>query len=152
MCSAGWRHESPRLRLGVFAIYKWYIVGMAKRLSRARPLVIANWKMYIETPEAARTFVSSLKRRAASFAPAEAWVAAPFTLLPLLKGTKLGGQTVSAHEGPHTGEVSAMMLREAGASFVLVGHSERRALGESNTDIHAQLAAAANAALTPVLC
>jgi len=125
---------------------------MAKRLSRARPLVIANWKMYIETPEAARTFVSSLKRRAASFAPAEAWVAAPFTLLPLLKGTKLGGQTVSAHEGPHTGEVSAMMLREAGASFVLVGHSERRALGESNTDIHAQLAAAANAALTPVLC
>ena len=137
-----------------------YIVGMANRISKARPLVIANWKMYIETPEAARAFVASLKRRAASFAPAEAWVAAPFTLLPLLKGIKLGGQTVSAHEGACTGEVSAMMLREAGASFVLVGHSERRRQviegkeveGESNEDVHAQLAAAANAALTPVLC
>jgi len=133
---------------------------MANRISKARPLVIANWKMYIETPEAARAFVASLKRRAASFAPAEAWVAAPFTLLPLLKGIKLGGQTVSAHEGACTGEVSAMMLREAGASFVLVGHSERRRQviegkeveGESNEDVHAQLAAAANAALTPVLC
>ena len=114
--------------------------------------MIANWKMYIESPEAARSFVASLKRRAASFAGVEAWVAAPFTMLPLLKGIKLGGQTVSAHEGAHTGEVSAMMLREAGASFVLVGHSERRALGESNSDIHAQLAAGANAALTPVLC
>ena len=114
--------------------------------------------MYIESPEAARKFLQGLKRRKGL--GAEAWIAAPFTLLSLLKGIKLGGQTVSAHEGAHTGEVSALMLKEAGASFVLIGHSERRRRviegkeveGESNEDVHAQLAAAANAALTPVLC
>jgi triosephosphate isomerase len=108
--------------------------------------------MYIESPEAAKRFISSLKRRATALAAAEAWIAPPFTLLPLLKGVKIGGQTLSADVGAHTGGISSMMLKEAGASFCLVGHSERRALGESNEDIHAQLAAAANAALAPVLC
>ncbi len=114
-------------------------------------LVIANWKMYIESPEAARKFISSLKRRAASYEGVEVWVAAPFTLLSLLKG-KIGAQTVSANAGAHTGEVSADMLHAAGASFCLVGHSERRAAGDTDDMVHAQLAAAANAGLAPVLC
>jgi len=115
-------------------------------------LVIANWKMYIESPDEAKKFISILKRKAASYEGADAWVAPPFTILPALKGMKLGGQAVSANTGAHTGEVSADMLKEAGASFVLVGHSERRAAGDTNEDAHAQLAAAANAGLAPVLC
>lgn len=115
-------------------------------------LVIANWKMYIESPEEARSFVSSLKRKAASFAGVDTWIAPPFTLLPVLKGIKLGGQALSSNSGAHTGEVSAAMLKEAGASFVLVGHSERRASGDTDASVHAQLAAAAGAGLAPVLC
>lgn len=115
-------------------------------------LVIANWKMYIESPEEAKKFISILKRKAASFAGVDAWIAPPFTMLPALRGIKLGGQAVSAHTGAHTGEVSADMLKEAGAAFVIAGHSERRAAGDTNEDVHAQLAAAAGAGLSVVLC
>lgn len=115
-------------------------------------LVIANWKMYIESPKEAKKFISTLKRKAASFSGVDAWIAPPFTMLPALRGIKLGGQAVSARTGARTGEVSADMLKEAGAAFVLVGHSERRAAGDTNTDVHAQLAAAAGAGLSVVLC
>ncbi len=115
-------------------------------------LVIANWKMYMESPEEAKKFISTLKRKAASYEGVDAWVAPPFTMVPALRGIKLGGQAVSAHAGAHTGEVSADMLKEAGAAFVLVGHSERRAAGDTNADVHAQLAAAAGAGLSTVLC
>ena len=115
-------------------------------------LVIANWKMYIESPDEAKKFISILKRKTASYEGVDAWIAPPFTMLPALKGMKLGGQAVSANSGAHTGEVSADMLKEAGAAFVLVGHSERRAAGDTNEDAHAQLAAAAGAGLSVVLC
>ncbi len=124
-------------------------------------LVIANWKMYIQSPDAAKSFIKSLKRKTATFAGVDAWIAPPFTLLPVLKGVKLGGQAVSAHaNGAHTGEVSAAMLKAAGATFVIVGHSERRAshstgsvqVGDTKENVHAQLAAAGGAGLAPVLC
>ncbi len=120
--------------------------------SKARRLVIANWKMYIQSPDVAKKFISVLKRKVASYAGVEVWIAPPFTLLPVLKGVKLGGQAVSAKQGAHTGEVSAAMLKEAGASFVLVGHFERRSAGDSDADVHAQLAAVAGEGLVPVLC
>ena len=73
-----------------------------------------------------------------------------------LEGTRvgLGAQTVSEHEsGAYTGEVSASMVKEAGCGFVIVGHSERRALyGESSADVAAKYAAAQAAGLTPILC
>ncbi len=116
-------------------------------------LVIANWKMYIHSPDAAKKFISLLKRKSAGLSGVEAWVAPPFTLLPVLKGVKLGGQTLSSYaDGAHTGEISAAMLKAAGATFVIVGHSERRTLGDTNEDVHAQLAAAAGAGVVPVLC
>ena len=66
----------------------------------------------------------------------------------------LGGQTLhSAQKGAYTGEVSGAQLRDAGATTVLVGHSERRALfGESDQDVAARLAAALREDLRPVLC
>ena len=93
-------------------------------------LVIGNWKMYIESPDEGKKMAQALKRKAAKFKGVEVWVAAPFTILPALKGTvKAGVQTVSAWaEGAHTGEVSSAMARGAGASFVIIGHSERRQL------------------------
>jgi triosephosphate isomerase (TIM) len=124
-----------------------YIAVMAKKR-----IVIANWKMYVESPQAAKAFVSSLKRKAVSYKGVEAWIAPPFTILPLLKGIKLGGQTVSSKEGAHTGEVSAAMLKAAGAHFCIVGHSERRSAGDTNESVHAALVRTAEAGLVPVLC
>lgn len=121
-------------------------------------LVIGNWKMYIESPEAAKKYASTLRRKISKFKGVEAWLAPSFTLLPTVVAAtkksvvKVGGQTVSARSGAHTGEVSARMLKQAGAHFVLIGHSERRALGDTNEDVRAQLVAAAKEGLVPVLC
>ncbi len=116
-------------------------------------LVIANWKMYMQSPDAAKKFITVLKRKTAGLGGVEVWVAPPVILLPVLKGVKLGGQTLSAYtEGAHTGEVSAAMLKAAGATFSLIGHSERRAAGETPELIHEQLVRAAEAGLAPVLC
>ncbi|MEM9403939.1 MAG: triose-phosphate isomerase, partial [Pseudomonadota bacterium] len=69
-------------------------------------------------------------------------------------GIALGAQTVSEHNsGAFTGEVSAAMLLDQGCSYVIVGHSERRALyGETSEQVAAKFAAAQAAGLTPVLC
>ncbi len=74
----------------------------------------------------------------------------------LLSGThiKWGGQTLNPHpQGAHTGETSGDMLTDMGCHYVLVGHSERRAIyAESNTDVAARFSAALQAGLEPVLC
>ncbi len=69
-------------------------------------------------------------------------------------GVKLGAQTVSEHEsGAFTGEVSPGMLKDIGCEYVIVGHSERRALyGESSFQVAAKFKAAQAAGLTPILC
>jgi triosephosphate isomerase (TIM) len=121
-------------------------------------LVIANWKMYVDSPEAAKKFSAGLRRALPKLKGVEAWVAPAYTLLPgvavALKGStiKVGGQALSAQSGAHTGEVSGRMLKQVGATFTIVGHSERRAAGTTNADVRAQLVAAAEAGLVPVLC
>lgn len=122
-------------------------------------LVVANWKMYIESPEEAKKFAATLRRKSRLFAGVDVVIAPPFTLLPLvvsaLKGSTIrtGAQTLSHHEyGAHTGSISGDMLKKNGVTHVIVGHSERRAAGESEKEIHAQLSAAAKAGLTSILC
>lgn len=121
-------------------------------------LVIGNWKMYVDSPVAAKKFAQSLRRKSRAFAGVDAALAPSFTLLPVvaaaLKGSsiRVGSQTLSAHDGgAHTGDVSASMVKASGASFSIIGHSERRER-EDNAAIHAQLVAAASAGLAPVLC
>jgi triosephosphate isomerase len=65
----------------------------------------------------------------------------------------LGAQTCSdATEGAFTGEVSAAQIRDSGAEYVIIGHSERRQRGESDTAIRGQLTQAARAGLSPIFC
>lgn len=90
----------------------------------------------------------------------EALLCVPATLLSAAaetaRGTALavGGQTCSKLEkGAFTGDVSAPMLAEAGATFVIVGHSERRTgHGESDAEVAGQAAAALKSGLTPIIC
>jgi triosephosphate isomerase len=90
----------------------------------------------------------------------EALICVPATLLSQAAGQasgtalKIGGETCHANEkGAHTGDISAEMLADAGASHVIVGHSERRAdHGETNEMVTAQAAAALRAGITPIIC
>lgn len=68
-------------------------------------------------------------------------------------GLDVGGQ--DCHhllEGPHTGSTSPALLRDFGAAYVLVGHSERRSLGETDAQVSAKAAAAVCAGLIPIIC
>jgi len=67
---------------------------------------------------------------------------------------ELGAQNVSEHQaGAYTGEVASRMLRDVGCRYVIVGHSERRALyGESSAQVAEKMAAALGAGLVPILC
>lgn len=127
-------------------------------------IIVANWKMYVEKPDTAKHFASVLRRRMRSFKNADVLVAPPFLLIPTvaaafkMKGKKnatvrLAAQTVSAKtDGKHTGEISAPMLKNAGVSAVIIGHSERREAGEGEVDIHAQVESANASGLVAILC
>ncbi len=124
-----------------------------------RPLVAGNWKMHGTRAEAAR-LVQGIVASGAGSGAAEAVVCPPFVYLAevgrLLAGSPvgLGGQDVCAEEpGAQTGEVAASMLVDVGCRFVIVGHSERRALyAESDELVARKFTAAARHGLVPVLC
>ena len=118
------------------------------------PLIAANWKM-----NGSVALVEEITRELASLnlSETEVLICPPATLINCFSAERnfvLGAQNVS-HEkaGAFTGELSTDLLLEAGARFVIIGHSERRTLNfESDGLIAAKLAAAVNAGLTPVLC
>ena len=122
-----------------------------------RMLVAANWKMY-KTRAEARAFFDAWKGqpfpedREALFLP-------PFPLLDTVRSLLPPGQALGAQnlheeaEGPYTGEVSAAMVRDAGCTYVLVGHSERRhVFGEGDERLRRKFQAALGHGLRPILC
>lgn len=121
-------------------------------------IITGNWKMYKTLPEAIN-FVISLIPRIETLSTKVA-LAAPFTMLqPLSKeviGSRLilGAQNMNdASEGAFTGEIASKMLKDAGAQFVLLGHSERRRLfQENNAFINRKVKRAVQDGLQPVLC
>lgn len=115
--------------------------------------------MYIESSEAAKLFARSLRAKLRSIPNVTVALAPPFILIPAVvdalkrSNINVGAQSVSRyHASAHTGDVSAKMLKAAGVSFVIVGHSERRALGETNEVVHTQVLEVADAGLPIVLC
>jgi triosephosphate isomerase (TIM) len=125
----------------------------------AKKLIVGNWKMYIEGRLEARKFALELRRKVRGLSGVEVMVAPPLLYFPeveeVLRSSpvKVGSQTVSAYaEGAHTGDVSAKMLKDAGANFCIIGHSERRALGETNDAVRGALESTLALNLTPILC
>jgi triosephosphate isomerase len=122
------------------------------------PLIVGNWKMY-KTGQEAREFV-----RALSFAHVSTekrvFLSVPFTAIEHAVQAALGTSIVIGAQNMHdcadgafTGEVSARMLKAAGAQFVILGHSERRVLfKETNAFINRKLHRALEEGLTPILC
>ena len=125
-----------------------------------RPLVAGNWKMngtsasLNELRAIGHGFMAGLDTET------EALICTPATLLSragdILKSTpvRLGGQDCHAREsGAHTGDVSAEMLKDAGATYVIVGHSERRTdHGETDAIVRAKAEAAWRAGIVAVIC
>ncbi|WP_341861621.1 triose-phosphate isomerase [Gymnodinialimonas sp. 57CJ19] len=123
----------------------------------ARKLAAGNWKM--NGVEADLSEVDALAS-AVEAATCEVLLCPPATLIaPMaaragLMDLYVGGQTChTAQTGAHTGDISARMLADAGASHVILGHSERRAdHGESSVDVALQVGAAIEAGLIAIVC
>lgn len=127
-------------------------------VERRLPIIVGNWKMY-KSPAEAVAYVHELLPLVKS-ASAKIYLAVPFTAISSVaeaaKGSNLqiGAQNMhDASEGAFTGEIAARMLGEAGASFVVLGHSERRRLfGETNDFINRKVLKALSEHLQPILC
>jgi len=124
-----------------------------------RPLIAGNWKMHgdmswADKPAEFAALYPAQKRQNIDvlICPPSIFMA-PMVRPCARAAILLGGQNCHASEtGAHTGDVSAAMLKSAGANYVIVGHSERRAQGESDKIVHDKALAASKAGITPIIC
>ncbi len=123
------------------------------------PLIAGNWKMYKTGPEAVES-AEKLTRLCADIKDTEVMIAPTFLSLPLVSqivqdtNVKTGAQNLYFEsQGAFTGEVSAEMIKSAGAEYVIIGHSERRQFfGETDLSVCKKVKAAVTAGLKPILC
>src|ERR1700724_2192224 len=123
------------------------------------PFIAGNWKMF-KTVQEAVVFTKELRSLVKDFADVEIVIAPPFTAIHAVaeaaRNTNIGVSAQDLYwerEGAFTGEISAAMIKEAGAEYVIIGHSERRRLfGETDAHVNRKILAAIAAGLTPVVC
>jgi triosephosphate isomerase len=123
-------------------------------------LIAGNWKMHGSLAES-RKLVEALRGGVTTTAPATMLLCPPYVYLPAVydwvRGSPiaLGAQDLADKPatGAYTGEVSGQMLRDVGCSYVIVGHSERRALyGETDAVVATKFKVAQASGLTPIVC
>lgn len=127
------------------------------KMSREK-IIIANWKMHKDRPQAI-DYIESLAPLVKS-SLSKVYVATPYTCLATAAKAAektnivIGAQNMHPeHQGAFTGEISSWMLKEIGAEFVLLGHSERRQyFGETDQFINAKVVRALKDDLVPVFC
>ena len=124
-----------------------------------KTVIAGNWKMNL-LPSEVKGYAAALRARLTRDRWCEIVLCVPAIMAPAairaLRGSRVlvGVQDVSAEEaGAYTGEVSAAQLKDAGVSYVIIGHSERRAYhGETDELVGRKLRRALDAGLTPILC
>src|SRR3989344_6584050 len=127
-------------------------------MKHAHALVIGNWKLNPGNTLEAKTLFAELKKKIPKTTTAKVVVAPPFLFIPeLAKGAasviKLGAQDVHYEErGAVTGEIGAGQLASFGVKYVILGHSERRALGETDAEVNKKIKAALASGLEPIVC
>ncbi len=123
-----------------------------------KPIIAGNWKMN-KTAAECRALLTELAPKVKN-ATCDVVVCVPFTDIALAaelcKGTGIavGAQNIAwAESGAFTGEISAAMLKEAGAQYVIIGHSERRQyFGETDATVNSRLVRALEHGFTPIVC
>ena len=123
-----------------------------------KTVIAGNWKMN-KTPSETKEFMTQLK----AIMPRGRWcdvaLCVPAVDIPAavraVRETRIGigAENCNANaSGAYTGEIATNMLVDAGCKYVIIGHSERRAMGETDADVNAKVLAALEAGLTPIMC
>ncbi len=121
-----------------------------------RPLIVANWKCNPQTlAEAKKLFLAVSK--GAKKTKATVAICPPFVFIPGLSvirkdPVELGAQDAFFQEGAFTSQISVSMLKQFGCKYAIIGHSEKRALGETDEMINKKIKAVISAGLFPILC
>jgi len=123
------------------------------------PFVAGNWKMF-KTVHEATVYAKEFRSLVKDLGDVEIVIAPPFTALhAVAEATRNTNVGVAAQdlfwerEGAYTGEISPLMVKETGAEYVIIGHSERRALfGETDGSVNRKTMAAFAGELTPIVC
>jgi triosephosphate isomerase (TIM) len=127
-------------------------------MKKQKKLVVANWKMFPESPEEAKKIFSEVKRGTSKIRKTNVVICPSHVHTALFVGkTKsplhLGSQdTNSLSSGSLTGEVSVSQLAKIGVEYVIIGHSERRKMGETDEMVNSKLKAVLNYGMTAVVC
>lgn len=124
-----------------------------------KKIVIGNWKMNPENITAAKKLIGDIKKKSLAIKKSTVVIVPPSAFFAAVKGTSsskkilFGFQNVQAEKtGSLTGEVSAAMAESLGAKYVIIGHSERRGLGETDLEISKKVQAVMKLGMVPVLC
>jgi len=124
-----------------------------------KSIVVGNWKMNPATSRDAKKLFDGIKKAADKTRGVQVVVAPPAVFLRELsssyRGSKISFAAQNAHfeaSGAHTGELSLVQAKDARAKYVIVGHAERRAEGETNEETKKKVAAALVQKMTPILC
>ena len=123
-----------------------------------KTVIAGNWKMN-KTPSETKEFMVQFK----SIMPKGRWcdiaLCVPAVCIPAavraMRETRVGigaENCIAYASGAYTGEIATNMLVDAGCKYVIIGHSERRAMGETDNDVNAKVLAALEAGLTPIMC
>lgn len=122
-------------------------------------LIVGNWKLNPTSLTEATTLIAGIAKKYKPFEGTKVAVAPSYVHMTEVakkigkKPIALAAQTVSVEPlGPFTGEVSAMQLRDLKTEYVIIGHSERRAMGETDEVVQKKILAALKCNLTPVVC
>ncbi|HPS21414.1 MAG TPA: triose-phosphate isomerase [Candidatus Paceibacterota bacterium] len=124
----------------------------------SKKIVIANWKMNPVSFKEAEKLFKNINKTFFGLKKTEVVICSPCVYLAKLKNLakkiKLGGENIFYEEsGAYTGEISAEMLYDTGAKYVILGHSERRTIfGETNEDVNKKIKAGLSVGLTPIVC
>ena len=123
-----------------------------------KTVIAGNWKMN-KTPSETKEFMTKFK----TMMPKGRWcdiaLCVPAVCIPAavraMRETRvgIGAENCNANaSGAYTGEIATNMLVDAGCKYVIIGHSERRAMGETDADVNAKVLAALEAGLVPIMC
>ena len=123
-----------------------------------KTVIAGNWKMN-KTPSETKEFMTAFKGMLPKGRWCDVALCVPAVCIPAAVRAMreprvgIGAENMNANaSGAYTGEIAADMLVDAGCKYVIIGHSERRAMGETDADVNAKVLAALEAGLIPIMC